>query len=250
MIAAVLRAARGAFAAAGSLLYPPHCAGCDQPLGDAEAAARFCPGCMERIEAHRLRAPFCAVCSEPFDGAMDGPFQCANCGDRKFRFACAAAARRSRGLVRDAIHRFKYGGDFHLRRPLAQWLADSVRDPRIADVSPDALVPVPLHPRRARERGFNQAAILARLASSLTGLPCEELLRRVRYTTTQTHFDRRARLANLRGAFVPARRARIAGRRLVLVDDVFTTGATADECARVLRQAGAADVRVAVVARA
>ncbi len=232
--------------AVGTLFHPPHCAGCESPV---TALEWHCAKCRAKIERHRLKAPLCATCSEPFEGAIDGTFQCPNCSDRRYRFVCASSAFRSRDLVREAIHQFKYNGHLHLRHPLGEWLADALADERMRSPGIDALVPVPLHPRRRRERGFNQADLLAHLAGKRLQLPVEALLRRTRYTTTQTRFHRQERIENLRGAFSLTRRAEPKGRHLVLVDDVFTTGATVDECALVLRKAGAASVRVATVAR-
>ncbi len=238
---------RGWLTALGTLFHPPHCAGCDTPTGADEY---LCATCLATAEKSRLRAPFCTVCSEPFAGALDRPFSCPNCSDRRFRFGAAVAAYRSRGLIRDLVHAFKYNGRFELRHPLAAWLANGLTDPRMTSVTIDALVPVPLHARRKRERGFNQAQVLAELVGANAALPVEFLLRRIRYTTTQTNFDRRQRIENLRGAFALSDNAKVRDRDLVLVDDVFTTGSTADECALVLRQAGAASVRVLTIARA
>ena len=238
---------RGWLEALGTLFHPPHCAGCDTPTS---AGDHLCERCLADVEKRRLRPPFCAICSEPFEGAIDRAFTCPNCHDRRFRFGAAVATYRSRGLVRDLIHAFKYNGRFELRRPLAAWLAQGLRDVRLSEPGIDALVPVPLHPRRKRERGFNQAQVLAEHISDAASLTVEPLLRRIRYTTTQTNFDRRERIENLRGAFDLAKGAVVRERNLVLVDDVFTTGSTADECALVLRQAGAASVRVLTIARA
>src|SRR5450432_844754 len=148
------RSWRGWLMALGTLFHPPHCAGCDAPTGADEY---ICATCLATANKSRLRAPFCAVCSEPFDGALDRAFTCPNCHDRRFRFESAIATYRSRGLVRDLIHAFKYNGRFELRHPLAAWLAMGLKDPRLGEPGIDALVPVPLHPRRRRERGFNQA---------------------------------------------------------------------------------------------
>jgi competence protein ComFC len=179
---------------------------------------------------------------------VPGTFRCMNCGDRELAFEFATAAYRSRGVVRDLIHRFKYHRKLHLRHLLARMLCEGFRDGRVSTDPPDALVPVPLHPARRREREFNQAEVLAVLAGARLGLPVIDGLRRTRYTLTQTHFHREERFGNLEGAFV-ARRGAVAGRRLALVDDVLTTGSTADACARELRQAGASAVVVITVAR-
>lgn len=229
-------------AAAAGLLYPALCVACEAPLPWGNY---LCERCHER--AQPIRAPFCERCSQPFHGSIDGAFTCAECRGRDFAFDCAVSCYRSRAIVRDLILRFKYHHCHYLRRPLAGWLAQTLEDPRIRRQPADALVPVPLHPRRERERGFNQAAALAKLLARSCGLPVWPALRRVRWTETQTRFERSERLENLRGAFVVRRAVR--DKHLLLVDDVFTTGSTVDECARTLRTAGAASVRVVTVAR-
>lgn len=233
------------FAASAGLLYPPHCAGCDVPL--PARWGRLCRACRRRRT--KLQPPRCAVCGQPFGGVVPERFRCMNCGDLELAFEFATAAYRSRGVTRELIHRFKYGHHLHLRHLLGKMLADGFRDERVTGDPVEAIVPVPLHATKKREREFNQAEVLARVAGRRLGLPVEDCLRRRRYTRTQTHLHRDERFENLDGAFVLRRRARVEGRRLALVDDVLTTGSTADACARVLREAGAAAVVVITVAR-
>jgi competence protein ComFC len=226
------------------LFFPPHCSACQ---ADTDAGVHLCAGCAEG--ARRIEAPFCRVCSQPFEGAITSEFICSNCGDRRFHFDCAVAPYLSHGVVRDFIHRFKYDGDYHLRHPLAEWAAVALDDERLRVQPYDAFIPVPLHRARKRERGFNQAEVLASLLARRTGTPLCNELQRTRYTTTQTRLDRHERMENLRGAFRVRQAAAVQRRHLILVDDVFTTGSTVEECARVLMQAGAASVRALTVAR-
>ena len=232
------------FSALGTLCFPPYCAACRVAT---EPGIHLCADCAET--AQRIEAPFCEVCSQPFDGAITQKFTCSNCTGRELHFECAVAPYLSRGVVRNFIHAFKYEHQFHLRRPLADWLAHALGDPRIASRPFDAFVPVPLHHIRFREREFNQAAELATLVSQRCGVPVWNLLKRTRYTSTQTKLDRAERMENLRGAFRVRHTARVKDRHLVLVDDVFTTGSTVEECSRVLLHAGASSVRVITVAR-
>lgn len=236
--------ARAAVKACASLLYPPHCEGCASETSTGEY---LCGACQKK--AKRIEPPFCATCSQPFEGAIDGTFSCANCLQRPFHFECAVSAYRSRGIVRDLIHRFKYHSDYRLRHPLADWLGESLHDARIVSHPFDFFVPVPLHATRRREREFNQAEVLARLLEKKTGRPAFDCLRRIRNTPTQTRFDRNERMENLRNAFELRKNASVQGKHLLLIDDVLTTGSTVDECSRVLRRAGAASVRVITVAR-
>ena len=227
-----------------SLLYPPHCALCG---GDTTAGRHLCEPCLAK--AAKIEAPFCRQCSQPFDGAIESEFTCSNCEGRRFHFDCAVSRYRSAGIVRELIHRFKYERCLYLRQPLAEWLAETLDDARITAHPFDWLVPVPLHAARRREREFNQAGELARLVADRHGERVLHALRRVRYTTTQTRLDREERMQNLRNAFRVRHRRTVSGSHLILVDDVFTTGSTVDECARVLKKAGAASVRVITVAR-
>ena len=231
--------------AVASLFYPPACVICSGNVGRAEY---LCADCQQR--APRIAAPFCAKCSEPFSGAITQTFRCANCEHRALHFDCAVAAYRSRGLVRKVVHDFKYGKQRHLRYPVAKWLIESLGDSRLRGRHFDVIVPVPLHPARERERGFNQAALLAELLAASAAIPLRPLLERTRYTTTQTAYDRAERMENLHGAFRLRKNRNVRGLRVLLIDDVLTTGSTLSECARVLRKAGAVSVHAATAARA
>jgi competence protein ComFC len=228
----------------GGLFYPRHCAVCEAPVG---AGRSLCRGC--RRSRVRLDGPRCSVCSQPFGGALEPGFRCMNCGDLELGFDFATSAFRSRGAVRELIHNFKYNKQLHLRHLLGRMLCEGFGDPRVGALGVDGIVPVPLHPAREREREFNQSAVLASVAGKRLQIPVEDCLKRIRYTSTQTHFHREERFKNLTGAFALRRRVDVVGRRLALVDDVLTTGSTADACARVLKESGASAVVVITVAR-
>src|SRR5688572_4095455 len=231
--------------ALASLFYPPTCVGC---LGMIEGFEYLCADCGRR--APRITAPCGAQCSEPFFVAITQTFSCANCEHRILHFDAAVAAYRSRGFVRKLVHDFKYGGQQHLRHPLAEWLGETMRDARLRDRRFDLIVPVPLHPARKRERGFNQATLLAELLAAKLKLPLRPVLERIRYTTTQTAYDRAERIENLQDAFRLRKNRDVRGLRVLLIDDVLTTGSTLSECARVLKAAGAISVYAATAARA
>jgi ComF family protein len=165
-------------------------------------------------------------------------------------FDSAIASYRSRGLVRNLIHAFKYGRQRHLRHPLAEWLGETMNDPRLRGRHFDMIVPVPLHPARERERGFNQAGLLAELFARQAAVPLHPALKRVRYTRTQTAYDRAERMENLRDAFRLRKNMNVRELHVLLIDDVLTTGSTLSECARVLKKAGAVSVYAATAARA
>jgi len=231
--------------AATSLLYPPVCTLCG---ASTRAGEYLCEQC--EAKAMRIVSPFCQQCSEPFEGAITTEFTCANCAHRTIYFDAAVAAYRGRGIVRQVIHDFKYGHQVHLRHLVARWLCAAFDDERLSGRQLDIIVPVPLHPTRRRERGFNQASLLAELLSARTSIRCKAVLKRVRYTTTQTALDRAERIENLHDAFRLRKNADVRGLQVLLIDDVLTTGSTLSECACVLKRAGAISVYAATAARA
>src|SRR5438477_11985281 len=163
--------------AAVSLLYPPVCTLCG---GKTRAGEYLCERC--EAKATPIVAPFCQQCSEPFEGAIATAFTCANCAHRKIYFDAAVAAYRGRGIVRQIVHDFKYGRQVHLRHLVARWLYAAFDDERLRGRQFDIIVPVPLHPARQRERGFNQATLLAELLTAKISIPSKHVLKRVLYT--------------------------------------------------------------------
>lgn len=234
------------------LIYPRACYGCETSI--AEQEGWLCEDCLNQL--HPITPPLCEVCGQPFSGDLTAGFQCSNCADRYLQFDFARAGYQSKDLARVLVHRFKYNGHFYLADLLGEMLNETLDDPRIADSDEDAewvLVPVPLHSRRMREREFNQAEELCREIARLRGLKMVNALRRTRYTRRQAMLERSERLTNLRGAFSISPKIRerdsIAEKRVLLVDDVLTTGATASECAQMLSDAGALKVVVITVVR-
>src|SRR6059036_1829674 len=169
------------FQAAVSLLYPATCTICGK---NVRAGEYLCDACEVKIV--RIAPPFCETCSEPFEGSITSAFTCANCAHRTIYFDAAVAAYRGRGIVREVIHQFKYTRQIHLRHLVARWLGAALEDERLRDCNFDLIVPVPLHPTRERERGFNQASLLSELLSAEVSVPSKLILERIRSTTTQT----------------------------------------------------------------
>jgi competence protein ComFC len=227
-------------------LYPECCQLCGLRRATPEEGF-VCERCYS--SASFIHPPFCDRCGLPFQGAITNDFECTNCRELEFDFCSARAAVEETGKVRDAILRYKYNRALWFEPFLAELLL-SRAVPELVKEKWDGIVPIPLHPRKRREREFNQAERLAIWLGEATGLPVNSgLLRRVVHTPTQTKLSRLERLANVRKAFALQPKARADGQRLVLLDDVFTTGATASACAGILRQAGAAEVCVWTVAR-
>ena len=230
--------------AALSLLYPPHCANCGC---ETAADVHVCDACLGAPGGCRRR--FARGARSRFRGRSRASL---SAGVRRaaLSFHLRGGGVSASGVVREFIHRFKYNQHFYLRHPARRLAGGNAGRPADAGAAARCLVPVPLHPARQRERDFNQAEVLARLLAERAGKPLLAALERTRYTTTQTQLDREERMENLRGAFRLRQHATVKGRHLLLIDDVFTTGSTVDECARVLQRGGAASVRVLTVARA
>ena len=252
-------------------VFPERCPGCGAPhagRGPASAppAAGFgpllsrvlCPAC--RKGCRPLVSPLCPRCGLMFTSRVGYDRLCGRCIRRPPAFAAARAAGVYEGALMQLVHLLKYGGKIQLARPLGRLLFDTFQHcGTLADA--DLVVPVPLHRRRFRERGFNQAYLLVREWPRLGRSPAaggrpvtvarKALIRR-RATVPQTGLGRRERRANLQNAFAPgpdADQGRVRGRHVLLVDDVFTTGATAEACTRVLLEVGARAVSVLTVAR-
>ncbi len=195
-----------------------------------------------------VEAPFCAQCGYPYEHVPDAPFVCWTCADRRWHFAWARAAYWTEGQVHEAITGFKYRDEYFRLSQLTGWLVEAF-DRHAAGEKWDGLVPVPLYHRRHRARGFNQAKELALELGRARGLPVRRCLRRDRETPSQTGLERGARWENMQNAFRLKGGFDVNGQNLLLIDDVFTTGATTNACARVLAEAGAGRLAVLTVSR-
>ena len=223
---------------------PPLCASCRAPLG---IPGGLCPACWSRISF--IAPPYCERLGIPF--AYDpgpGLLSMEAIADPP-AYGRARAAVRYEEVARDLVHRLKYGDRLDLVATMGGWMARAGRE-LIAEA--DAVLPVPLHWRRLWGRRFNQAAALAKVVAATRALPVlTGALARVRATPQQVGLSRSERAVNVQGAFavIPDGKAAISGKRLILVDDVLTSGATVDACSRALLRAGARGVDVLVFAR-
>ncbi|MDB4971077.1 MAG: putative amidophosphoribosyltransferase [Myxococcales bacterium] len=239
--------------AALALIYPARCIACDQIVDDDLI---FCAPCAATLVPNDSACPRCAL---PSPIVLERPPPCVGCLTRPHRFRGALAAYEFGGALAEAIRRMKWAHMPELAPQLGLLLDEALAQapPEYADV--DVIVPVPLHKRRLRLREFNQAAELAAAMreaarareATIARVPIElRALRRLRDTPPQTGLDAAARRRNVFDAFVVRDASRIHGRRVLLVDDVLTTGATADACASALERAGAAEVLVLTLGRA
>jgi len=224
-------------------LFPPRCVLCSSFLAQGERG--FCALC--RVAFLPLPPRLCSRCGQEACREEDGACHACRRHPPPHRRSLAFAAYG--GTLEEAIHRLKFQSEPRLARPLAGLLLD---DPpaQLAPAEHDLLLPVPLHPRRLRQRGYNQAALLGGELSRAWSLPLElGGLVRCRDTVPQSGLGEQERRSNLLGAFA-VRPDRVAGRRVLLFDDVITTGSTVAECARTLREGGARSVTALALARA
>lgn len=236
--------------AALAFLYPEVCQLCGVERA-AAAQGYVCLPCRARPGAIRwIEPPFCGRCGLPHEGDISSAYRCGNCADLDLHFAGARAAVAATDWLLQVVHRYKYGKQLWFEPFLVELLLQQAV-PNLRTHPWDLIVPVPLHPVKLREREFNQSERLAAHLGQAAGLPVDSHgLYRARPTRTQTALSRSERAQNMRGAFAVRPHAGFAGRRVILVDDVLTTGATTSACARALREAGAQSVFVWTLARA
>jgi ComF family protein len=223
------------------LLYPGACLVCARPLDPGD----FCAACRAALVSDpHSTCPRCAASAGPFAAG------CPRCRGESFHFERVLRLGPYEGLLQRVVLRMKHATGEGLAEAVGGLWAE-MRGQSLREAQADLVVPVPLHWHRRWQRGYNQSAVLARRLAAALRLPyCPALLRRVRHTPRQAAQSPSARRENLRGAFLARSGSALAGRTVLLVDDVLTTGCTASEAARALRAAGAARVVVAVLARA
>jgi ComF family protein len=227
-------------------LLPPQCPCCEKFLKEDQQG--FCSKCLS--EVRWIEPPFCTVCGVPFISREAENHPCGGCLTRRKYFTMARALGAYEGSLQEAIHRWKYRGKTYLTPFFAQWMAEGLNRYWEPDAF-DLLVPVPLHPQRLRERGFNQVLLLVKEISVRTGIPYEKkILQKKRPTTPQVALSGMERERALRGAFHVIGKEGLTGRSVLLIDDVYTTGATVNECSKVLRRGGAKRVDVLTLAHA
>ena len=224
---------------------PPQCYCCGDFLEEGQRG--ICSDCLSGV--HWIETPFCTICGTPFLSPETGNHACGACLKKEKYFIEARALGYYEGSLQEAIHRWKYEGKAHLTSLLGQWMAEGLD--RYWGVSRfNLLIPVPLHIQRLRERGFNQALLLVKELRRRTGIPYgKRILRKKRPTSPQVSLSGPEREKEVKGAFFVVENEKLKEKSILLVDDVYTTGATANECSKVLLAAGAGSVDVLTLAR-
>jgi ComF family protein len=225
---------------------PPQCPCCEK--FSEEGKQGFCSNCLSAIRW--IEPPFCSICGIPFISNEVETHPCGACVTHRKYFTIARALGAFEGSLQEAIHRWKYEGKTYLTPFFAEWMAEGLNrywEPG----SFDLLIPVPLHTQRLRERGFNQVLLLVKDLSCRTGIPYHKtILQKKKLTIPQVNLSGAEREKGLRGTFHVIEKEELLGKTVLLIDDVYTTGATVNECSKVLLRGGAERVDVFTLAHA
>jgi ComF family protein len=226
----------------GDVIFPPVCVHCRGVVSSDGAFRHLCSRCVDQLAY--VEAPYCSTCGHPFYGVVEGERICPHCERLTPAFNEGRTAVLLKGPARALVHELKYHRSLHVLGDMERIFA---RSTHVLELARGAiLVPVPLHPRKERERGYNQSTLIAEAVARVAeNAFVQPLLQRAVDTVSQTHHDRRTRQLNLKNAFALADGAAIsAAQHYLLVDDVFTTGSTLNSCAQALRRAGGLKIDV------
>lgn len=235
------------------ILYPPRCAVCREflvqnPVLEHPTALPFCAACASDFRP--ITPPLCPICGAPFESTTQDNHPCGACLTQRPRYDAAGAPYAYDGTLREAVYGLKYGQKAFLADALGPLLAAFAKA-WIKGKTPQLVMPVPLHPKRLRERGFNQSLLLAQPVAKALNAQIDFLsLRRSKHTLPQTRLTKDKRRKNIQGAFQVVDASIVRQKSILLVDDVATTGSTLNECTRVLKSAGAGRVYCLTLARA
>jgi ComF family protein len=228
------------------VIFPPQCLNCTEIMHPSNGQI-FCPACKEQINF--ITGKCCRICGTTFPDSPAEGHLCGDCLGEKPYFSYARAIFSYKDIILNAIHQFKYKSNLSTGEILASFMAGfSFPDIDFADYT--LIIPVPLHVKRLRERGFNQSLILARAIGEKRKITVDfSVLKRRKFTLTQTGSNKKERKNNIKGSFEVSDKKKIDGKKIILVDDVYTTGATVNECAKILTKSGAQKVSVLTLAR-
>ncbi len=232
-----------------NLIFPAECSLCPNPL-ETIRERYVCSDCLSKIKP--LELPVCEKCGKPLVSSFNlvpHPL-CHECRSMKRYFTFARAVGTYEEVLKKTIWLFKYKGKTGLQDILGSLMVGCINRLGLERGGIDIIIPVPLHKSKLRARGYNQSEILAAFMSKKLNIPVSRNnLKRVKATITQTSLKREERIKNIRNAFCIKQPEKFSGKRILLIDDVFTTGATSNECSRILKQAGSGNVFVLTLAR-
>lgn len=227
-----------------SLIFPACCISCNKPLW-GHRNPYLCATCLDKVTW--LDNNCCKFCGYQSGKYIESPERCRECRGKDLKFTKAVAVVRYSGSIRKIIKAFKFHAESSLAMPMAALMHQRMLESEISEA--DLLIPVPLHDKRLRERGYNQSELLAREISRLCRIPYNKrCLLRTKNTAPQSMLRKKERRLNPLGAFMPGS-ADLTGKKILLIDDIMTTGSTVSECSRVCRAAGAAQINILVFAR-
>ncbi len=228
-----------------NLIYPLNCVICKKSL-NFDDSSYLCPNCHHKIIKNK--PPFCIKCGCSLGKKRTASdYICLGCQNKQFYFERVWTVNRYMGIIRQLIHLFKYHRQQYLTRILGKLMVDFIKV-NLNYQTVDVLVPVPLHIHKLRQREFNQSNLLAKEINQQISIPIDNSLIRIKRTSSQTGLSEQERFRNIAGAFKIKKGKEIAQKSVLLVDDVLTSGATANECARVLKQGGAKRVEILALA--
>ncbi|MFH1678118.1 MAG: ComF family protein [Candidatus Omnitrophota bacterium] len=228
-----------------NVTFPSTCLACRTPLDNTSIDSLLCYNCWKAIK--RNTPPLCAICGRKIRGAYQKV--CPNCQRQNFSFDRAFSPCAYEGVIRELIHKFKYQNKDYLKLLLSRLLIEFIQQYRLTLDFFDLVIPIPLHGVRLKEREFNQAEILARKIADNFSLPLSPSnLWRKHHRQAQIELDTNQRWKNIKGCFTLRDPAEVRGKKILLIDDVLTTGATCSEAASVLKTAGAINIWVLTLA--
>lgn len=229
------------------IIFPSRCISCETLLDHCKNYS-FCLNCFSKIKF--IKSPICDCCGTPFAGDNCRDHLCGDCILSKPSYSIARSVGYYESPLLDIVHRFKYGKKVSLGKSLGKLMAD-YEYPGFSISGHTLIIPVPLHSRRLRERGFNQSVILGREISKRFAIPMDfQTLRRHIYTEPQVSLGKKERESNVRGAFSISEPLKIKDKKIILLDDIYTTGSTVKECSELLLKSGAHSVDVLTLSRA
>lgn len=235
-----------------NLVFPLDCKICGKPIRESKGYS-ICEDCFKTIEL--IDKPYCKKCNKPLLISVDLFRQeqnifCVDCKKKKYSFEFARSVGRYDGVLKECIHLFKYYGEKELAKPLGKLLIDYLTKNEEFRELIDLIIPVPLHKNDLRKRGFNQSVLLAKIIGNYFSIPVkEEVLIKKRLTPSQVNLSKKERDKNIFKAFFINESKEVKEKNILILDDIFTTGSTVEECAKELKKAGTKNIFVLTLAR-